>query len=182
MVVGSAYPEVRRAVSEAFSNPTLRLYETDDLRGLEWASALVGCLMIGVGYAKASGVGPGLVAAFTSRGVQEAGRIAAAGGGDERTLLGLAGYGDLLASVEQPDRPEILLGSALGRGASLAEAQAAAKLRIEALTLIPRVHEFAALHSVKAPIFEALTRGILAARPVAEVIQALMASPVEGFV
>ena len=64
----------------------------------------------------------------------------------------------------------------------LREAQAAAKLRIEALTLIPRVHEFATTHGVKAPIFEALTRGILAARPVAEVIQALMASPVEGFV
>jgi glycerol-3-phosphate dehydrogenase (NAD(P)+) len=182
MVVGSAYAEVRRAVSDAFSGPTLRLYETDDLRGLEWASALVGCLMIGAGYGKACDVGAGLVAAFISRGIQEAGRIAAAAGGDERTLLGLAGYGDLLASVEQPDRPEILLGAALGRGKTLEEAKAEARLRVEAVDLIPRIAEFAATQKVSAPIFGALSEGMLKAQPVAEVIKKLMTSPVDGFV
>jgi len=182
MVVGSSYPEVRKAVSEAFVTPTLRLYETDDLRGLEWASALVGCLMIGAGYAKASGFGAGMVAAFISRGVQEAGRIAAAAGGDERTLLGLAGYGDLLASVEQPARPEIKLGTALAAGKSLDQAKGEAKLRVEALELIPRVNAWAAAHKVKAPIFRALAEGILAAEPAAEVVHQLMTGPVEGFV
>lgn len=182
MVVGSPYAEVRKAVAQAFVTPTLRLYETDDLRGLEWASALVGCLMIGAGYAKASGFGAGLVAAFISRGVQEAGRIAAAAGGDERTLLGLAGYGDLLASVEQPGRPEIVLGTALAHGKSLEGAKAEAKLRIEALELIPRVAEWAVAHKVKAPIFQSLANGILAAAPVSEVVHQLMTSPVESFV
>jgi len=182
MVVGSAYPEVRRAVSQAFVTPTLRLYETDDLRGLEWASALVGCLMIGVGYAKASGFGAGLIAAFISRGVQEAGRIAASAGGDERTLLGLAGYGDLLASVEQPGRAEIQLGAALARGKSLAQAKDEARLRVEALHIIPRVVEWGASHKVKVPIFKALADGILAEQPATEVVHQLMTSPVEGFV
>jgi glycerol-3-phosphate dehydrogenase (NAD(P)+) len=182
MVVGSAYPEVRKAVAEAFVTPVLRLYETDDLRGLEWASALVGCLMIGVGYAKASGFGAGLVAAFISRGVQEAGRIAAAAGGDERTLLGLAGYGDLLASVEQPARPEIVLGAALAKGKTLSEAKDDARLRIEALDLIPRVAEWATAHKVSAPIFSALANGILASLPVSDVVHQLMTSPVESFV
>jgi glycerol-3-phosphate dehydrogenase (NAD(P)+) len=122
------------------------------------------------------------VAAFISRGIQEAARIAAAAGGDERTLLGLAGYGDLLAAVEQPERPEIILGAALGRGKSLADAKAEAKLRIEALELVPRVVEFAESHKVKAPIFHALAGGILSARPVAAVVHELMTSPVEGFV
>jgi len=182
MVVGSAYPEVRRAMTQAFVTPALRIYETDDLRGLEWASALVGCLMIGVGYAKAAGVGAGLVAALISRGVQEAGRIAAAAGGDERTLLGLAGYGDLLASVEQPGRPEIMLGAALAAGKSLEQATREVPLRIEALSLIPRVAEWAAAHKVNAPIFHALTHGVLAAQSAAEVAHQLMTSPVEGFV
>ena len=182
MVVGSPYGEVRKAVAHAFVTPTLRLYETDDLRGLEWASALVGCLMIGAGYAKASGFGAGLVAAFISRGVQEAGRIAAAAGGDERTLLGLAGYGDLLASVEQPGRPEIALGAALAKGKTLEEAKSGITLRIEALELIPRVAEWALVRKVKAPIFQALAHGILAAAPAAEVVHQLMTGPVESFV
>ncbi len=182
MVVGSAYAEVRRAVSDGFGTDVLRIYETDDLRGLEWASALVGCLMIAVGYAKASGVGAGLVAALISRGVQEAGRIAAAGGGDERTLLGLAGYGDLLASVEQPERPEIVLGAALAAGKTLDQAKGAAKLRIEALELIPRVAAWAAERKVSAPIFHALANGVLSSLTPAEVARQLMSSPVEGFV
>ena len=182
MVIGSAYPEVRRAFIDAFGSPSLRLYETDDLRGLEWASALVGCLMIGVGYAKAAGFGPGLIAALISRGIQEVGRMAAAAGGNEHTLLGLAGYGDLLASVEQPERPEILLGAALAQGKTLEEARAAAKLRVEALTLIPRVVEWAVAHQVKAPIFHALANGVLSARAATAVVHELMTSPIEGFV
>jgi glycerol-3-phosphate dehydrogenase (NAD(P)+) len=182
MVSGSAYPEVNDALREAFVTPSLRLYCTDDLRGLEWASALVGCLAIGVGYAQAVGLGAGLIAALISRGVQEAGKIASAAGGEERTLLGLAGYGDLLASVEQPDRPEIILGTALAHGKTLEEAQALAKLRVEALTLIPRVADWAAGHRVKAPIFHALSHGVLSMRPASAVVHDLMTSPVEGFV
>lgn len=182
MVVGSQYPEVRRAFIDSFGTPTLRLYETDDLRGLEWASALVGCLMIGIGYAKASGFAPGLIATLISRGIQEVGKMAAAAGGDERTLFGLAGYGDLLASVEQPDRPEIILGTALAQGKTLEEAKALAKLRVEALTLIPRVADWAGGHKVKAPIFHALAHGVLSLRPAAAVVHDLMTSPVEGFV
>ncbi len=100
LVAASRFPEVTRALTKVFGTPTLRVYSTPDLRGLEWASALVGCLAIGIGFAKGVGLSPGLVAAVLCRSMAEAGRIAAAAGGDERTLLGLAGYGDLLASVE----------------------------------------------------------------------------------
>jgi glycerol-3-phosphate dehydrogenase (NAD(P)+) len=182
MVVGSPYPEVRRSFIQAFMTPNLRIYETDDLRGLEWASALVGCLMIGVGYAKAAGFGPGAVAALISRGIQEVGRMAAAAGGDEHTPLGLAGYGDLLASVEQPDRPEIMIGAALAQGKTLDEAKELAKLRVEALTLIPRVVDWAAGHRVKAPIFHAIAHGVLTARSPTALMHDLMTSPIEGFV
>jgi glycerol-3-phosphate dehydrogenase (NAD(P)+) len=91
LVCGSAFPEVSSAVAEAFGSRALRVYTTTDLRGLEWASALVGCLAIGIGLAQEAGVSPGLVAAVISRGVEEAARIAEAAGGEERTLLGLAG-------------------------------------------------------------------------------------------
>jgi glycerol-3-phosphate dehydrogenase (NAD(P)+) len=179
MVCGSPFPEVNDAVQQAFGSPSLRLYCTDDLRGLEWASALVGCLAIGVGYAQAVGLGAGLLAAFISRGVQEAGKIASAAGGDERTLLGLAGYGDLLASIEQNERPEIVMGAALAKGKSLEEATREAKLRVEAVELIPRVLAWTERHRVSAPIFTALARGVLSARPADAIVHDLMTAPVE---
>ena len=165
MVVGSCFPEVTSAVKAAFECPTLRVYTTSDLRGLEWASALVGCLSIGVGFANGAGAGPGLVAALISRAVDEASRIAAAAGADDRTMHGLAGYGDLLASIALSDRPEVALGRALARGASLGEAIDRAKLRVEAVDLVPRVVQFAKERRVHAPAFTALAELLQGASP-----------------
>jgi glycerol-3-phosphate dehydrogenase (NAD(P)+) len=156
MVCGSHYPEVIHAVTRAFSHSSLRVYGTPDLRGLEWASALVGCLSVGVGYADQAGAGPGLLAALISRGVDEAARIAAAAGADERTMLGLGGYGDLLASIRLADRPEVVLGRALARGRSLDEGCGEAKLRVEAISLIPRIARFATEARIAAPTFDVL--------------------------
>ena len=156
MVCGSHYPEVTAAVTTAFQHGMLRVFGTPDLRGLEWASALVGCLAIGVGFAEQAGAGPGLLAASISRGVDEAARIAAAVGAEERTMLGLGGYGDLLASIALEDRPEVLLGKALARGRSLEEAIVEARLRVEAITLIPRIVSFAKERRVPAATFDAL--------------------------
>jgi len=179
IVGGSRYPEVNDALVAAFGHPTLRVYTTDDLRGLEWASALVGCLAIGVGFAHGMGLGAGLSAAVIARSIQEAGRIAAAAGGDEKTLLGLAGYGDLLASIEQRERPEVALGRALAAGTSLADALRAAGQRVEAVDLIPRVNAWATKHAVRAPIFRALTEGVMTARSPDVIIRELMTGPIE---
>jgi glycerol-3-phosphate dehydrogenase (NAD(P)+) len=156
LVCGSHYPDVIAAATAAFQSRSLRVYSTPDLRGLEWASALVGCLSIGVGFAKAAGAGPGLVAALISRGVDEAARIVAAAGAEERTMLGLGGYGDLLASIAHEDRPEVVLGRAMAEGRSLEQAITDARLRVEAVELVPSVVAFARERRVAAPTFRAI--------------------------
>jgi glycerol-3-phosphate dehydrogenase (NAD(P)+) len=179
LVCGSQFPEVNHAVHEALSSEHLRLYTTEDRRGLEWASALVGCLAIGIGYAQSLGASPGLVAALLSRAVHEASRLAAAAGGEERTLLGLAGYGDLLASIGQERRPEVMLGHALAEGTKLDAALASVGQRIEAVDLIPRVAAWAEAHGVRTPIFAALARGVLSSRPAEDIVHELMTGPIE---
>jgi glycerol-3-phosphate dehydrogenase (NAD(P)+) len=170
MVVGSEFADVCSAVKGSLSSQWLRIHVTRDLCGLEWASALVGCLSIGVGYAQArTDVSPGLLAALISRAVDEAAAIAVAAGASEKTLYGLGGYGDLLASMALPDRPEVVVGRALAAGSTLADAQREAKLRVEAVELVPRIVRFAARRGVTCPIFGALGQ-ILAGSGKAEVI------------
>ncbi len=151
------------------SGPWLRVYSTHDLKGLEWASAMVGCMSIGVGFAKAAGAGPGLLAALISRAVHDAGRIAGVAGAEEPTMYGLGGYGDLLASIALDHRPEVVLGRALGAGKSLEEAKREAGLRIEAVELIPRILTFAKKHGVVAPAFEGLG-SMLACEPAERIL------------
>jgi glycerol-3-phosphate dehydrogenase (NAD(P)+) len=105
------------------------------------------------------------VAALISRGVDEAARIMVAAGGEERTMLGLGGYGDLLASIALEDRPEVVLGKALAQGVSLDEALTRAQLRIEAVPLIPKIVQFAEDRRVHANTFRALCDVLDGARP-----------------
>ncbi len=161
MVCASRYPEVTRALGDVLRSPSLRIDATGDLLGLEWASALVGCLAIGVGYARGLGMGPGLLAAVITRAMEEGARLAAAAGGDERTLLGLAGYGDLLASIAQTERPEVVLGESLAKGKELSQALADAGQRVEAVELAGRVVAWARARGVQAPVLEALASSIL---------------------
>jgi len=175
MVCGSHYPEVIAAATRAFQHGALRVYGTSDLRGLEWASALVGCLSVGVGFADQAGAGPGLLAALISRGVDEAARIAAAAGADEKTMYGLGGYGDLLASIRLADRPEVVLGRALAQGRGLEEGCAEAKLRVEAIALIPRVARFAREMRLPTPTFDALVT-ILEGKGAAGIVERMFAA------
>jgi glycerol-3-phosphate dehydrogenase (NAD(P)+) len=179
MVCGSRYPEVTGALLEAFSHPLLRLFETRDLLGLEWASALVGCLAIGVGFARGLGLGPGLLAAVITRAVEEGARLAEVAGGEERTLLGLAGYGDLLASISQTERPEVRVGEALANGRTLEEAVREAGQRVEAIEVTGRVVRWASARGVAAPVFTALARAILSEKRASDaLVRELMAGSV----
>lgn len=158
LIVGSAFPEVQKAVASTFQGPWLRVYATHDIRGLEWSSALVGCLAVGLGFAQAGGAGPGLLAALISRGMHDAQRIAVLAGAEPDTIYGLGGYGDLLASIALDHRPEVVIGRALAKGRSLEEARKEAELRVEAVDLIPRLLAFARANGLATPAFEGLAR------------------------
>ena len=106
--------------------------------------------------AEQAGAGPGLLAALISTAVDECAKILVMAGAEERTMLGLGGYGDLLASIALEDRPEVVLGKALARGQTLDQAVSEAKLRVEAIELIPRLSSFAKESKVPAVTFDAL--------------------------
>lgn len=180
MVVGSRYPEVIKVVRHALGAASLRIYATEDLTGLEWASALTSILAVAVGFARGVGLGAGVLAAFVTRGVHEAARIAAAAGAEERTFLGLGGFGDLLAATNEDARPEIRFGEAVARGAAVQDAMKTIGQRVEAIDLAPRVAAFAAKHRINAPIFTSIAHAIFAQRPPAELVRDLMMGPIVG--
>ena len=93
-------------------------------------------------------------------------------------LLGLAGYGDLLASIAQAERPEVIFGRALASGKTRAQALEQVKEHLEAVDLIPRVVAFAKAHKVTAPIFQALADGVLQGRNREALVGELMTLPV----
>jgi glycerol-3-phosphate dehydrogenase (NAD(P)+) len=175
IAAASRYPEVLEAVRGALASPMLRVSETHDLTGLEWSSALVGALMVALGYARAAGVSAGLLAGLMTRGMHEAMRIGVAAGAEEHTFWGVAGFGDLMAAMGDTARPEVRFGERLFSGVDAGEARRANEMRIEAVELVPRLMAFARDQRLQIPVFAALDRVLKGEADKTSILPALMA-------
>jgi glycerol-3-phosphate dehydrogenase (NAD(P)+) len=151
-IVGTRFPEVTEAVRAAIGGPSLRIYETTDVTGVEVASAIVGLLSLVVGYAQAAGLDPGTLAVLVTRGLAEGARVGAALGAEQSTFSGLAGSGDLIAAVAGDERPETRLGRALAEGVPREEAARKVGAHIEGVNIARRVATFASRVGLDAPI------------------------------
>jgi glycerol-3-phosphate dehydrogenase (NAD(P)+) len=158
-VVGSDFPEVIDAVRLALAGEGSRLYGTSDLVGTELASALVGLLLVVLGFAQGLGMAPAMLGVLSSRGLAEVARIGVAAGARRETFHGLAGFGDVVAAVGGDSRPELALGRALAdRSERLERGDAEADLRrvvgsnVEGIEVARRVVDFAQARGVDTPI------------------------------
>jgi glycerol-3-phosphate dehydrogenase (NAD(P)+) len=174
-IVGTLFPEVADAVRESLAGQSLRVYQTEDVVGVEVASAMVGMLALALGFAAGIGVGPSALGTMATRGIVESNRIAATLGASERTMFGLAGFGDLAAALAGDDRPETRLGRALAAGKPLAEAAREAGAYIEGVTIARRVTAHGARVGVDTPIARATAAVVDGALATAEALVALIA-------
>lgn len=177
-VVGTRFPEVTEATREALGD-ALRLYETDDVVGVEVASAMVGLLAIAAGYARGRGVSPSLLAVLVSRGMAEAARVGRALGAVERTFGGLAGFGDFVSVVAGDQRPELLVGEALATGEALDDAARAAGAHVEAIRVAGQIAAFGERAGVATPITRIVAEVLDGRLSADEAIARLMARAVE---
>jgi len=168
LVVASQYDEVCDCVQTALRSQRLRIYQTNDLHGIQLAGAMVPVLAAAVGLADGAGLGAAARGLVVARGLAEARRLARALGADPSTLQGLAGLGDLASALSRDDHPDIMLGRDLARGELAPEAEtcqtAAAAVRqgerlgVE-LPLTAAVHGVATgVRDVKAAVRDLMTR------------------------
>ena len=106
------------SLQEKISTPTLRLYRSTDPRGAELGGALKNVIAIAAGVAIGAGFGESARAALIARGFAEIARLSAALGGEQETLFGLSGLGDLVLTCTSEKSRNYKYGMALGRGDS----------------------------------------------------------------
>ena len=109
-------PAFAREVAALLRGDTLRVYETDDLVGVEVGGAVKNVLAIAAGLADGLGCGHNARAALITRGLAEISRLAVALGGRRETLMGLAGLGDLVLTCTGDASRNRRVGLALARG------------------------------------------------------------------
>lgn len=116
MVVASGFDEVVRETRRLLNlPPTVRIYGSRDVIGVELASAMAGAYTVALGLGDGIGIGPGPRAVLITRAVAEASRLSETAGGQGRTMSGLAGLGNVLVRAGDADDPDYQLGQALAR-------------------------------------------------------------------
>jgi glycerol-3-phosphate dehydrogenase (NAD(P)+) len=99
-VVASRDPAMARAAQELLmTDHTFRVYTQADVKGVELGGALKNVLAIGAGISDGLGFGDNTKAALMTRGLMEMTQLGVASGGKALTFLGLAGVGDLMATM-----------------------------------------------------------------------------------
>jgi glycerol-3-phosphate dehydrogenase (NAD(P)+) len=178
LTLASADEALARALSHALRGPSLRLYHSTDVRGVEIGGATKNVLAIACGVAAGLGLGASAGAALIARGFAELRRFAAAYDARPATLMGLSGLGDLVLTCSTPQSRNFSFGVALGRGASRAEA-GAGKLVEGALTAATLV-QMARAREVEMPICATVVALLEGAIDVAGAVGALLARPLKG--
>ncbi|MBI4893641.1 MAG: NAD(P)-dependent glycerol-3-phosphate dehydrogenase [Acidobacteria bacterium] len=152
IVIASHDAELAKAVQQAFAGPTFRLYTNSDPVGVEIGASLKNVIAIAAGVCAGLGLGANTMAALITRGLAEITRLAVAAGGQQRTLAGLAGLGDLVLTCNGELSRNRTVGFQLGQGRPLNEILSGMKMVAEGVQTTFAAVDLAARLSVEMPI------------------------------
>jgi glycerol-3-phosphate dehydrogenase (NAD(P)+) len=177
VVVASPSAEAARLVQQQFRGPSLRLYATDDVVGVEIGGALKNVVAIAAGVVESLGLGHNAMAALITRGLVEISRLATAMGGRPDTLAGLSGLGDLVLTCTGYRSRNRQVGIELGRGRSLEDILRGQRMVAEGLRTAQAALDLGARHGVELPITEQMQAVIDGVRTPQAALAELMLRP-----
>ncbi len=156
LVAASAHESVRQTLVAAFHSPSLRVYASDDMIGVEVGGAVKNVLAIATGLCDGLGLGLNARAALITRGLAEMTRLGLALGAQASTFMGLSGLGDLVLTATGDLSRNRQVGLALAQGQTLAQATAKLGHVAEGVYSARTVVQRAAHLGVEMPIAQAV--------------------------
>lgn len=173
LVAAAADDAVARRVQELFATPTLRIYRSADVIGVELGGVIKNVIAIAAGISDGLDLGSSARAALITRGLAEMTRLVVAAGGRAETMAGLAGLGDLVLTCTGALSRNRALGLRLATGASAVE-PAAGEPVAEGAANARAVRALAARLGVETPIVAAVCRVLYEAAPATAMVEELL--------
>ena len=142
------------AVAKAASNSYFTSFTNGDVIGTEFGGILKNLIAVAIGIVNGVGYGQNTKASIMTRGLAEMSRFSEAYGGKKKTMKGLAGLGDLIATAESPLSRNHKAGEMLGKGYRLNEVIKRLSQTAEGLSSIAPVLALAEAKGIRMPIVE----------------------------
>lgn len=155
-VIASLNSELKALIKNALESEKFKIYESADVKGVEYAGALKNIYAICCGIGDKLDVGENAIGLIITRSMTEMSKFAVHKGANPITFLGLAGMGDLVATCTSKLSRNFSLGRRLAKGDSLEEAKAAIGQVAEGLRTLEVVYEEANKNNLPMPLVNAL--------------------------
>ncbi len=131
-----------------------RTYTTTDIISVQVGGAVKNVLAIAAGIADGIGFGANTRAALVTRGIAEIIRLNTALGGQQETLMGLAGLGDLILTCTDNQSRNRRFGLALGQGKNKDTAIKEIGQEVEGISAARETYKLAKKYGIDMPITE----------------------------
>ena len=152
LVMASKDKEVRELVQDAFMCSHMRVYTSEDVKGVELGGALKNIIAFCAGVAAGVGFGDNTFAALITRGLGEISRLGVALGGQKDTFFGLSGLGDLIVTCLSEHSRNRRAGKLIGQGKTLEEAKKEVGMVIESIDNIDVAYALSKKYNIEVPI------------------------------
>jgi glycerol-3-phosphate dehydrogenase (NAD(P)+) len=149
-----ACADVDRAneVARTCSNDYFTVFTNQDVIGTELGGVLKNLIAVAIGIVNGLGYGQNTKASIMTRGLTEITKFAVAHGARRRTMFGLAGLGDLIATSESSLSRNFRAGEMLGKGFTKREVLKRMGTTAEGLSSVEPVLESAVQKGIEMPI------------------------------
>ena len=174
VVIASEDAALATEIRHALSTPTMRLYSSADVVGVELGGATKNVIAIAAGTVSGLGLGDNTLAALITRGLHEITRLGVACGGQPRTFAGLAGLGDLVLTCTGALSRNRRAGIELAAGRKLAEITGETQMVAEGIRNSAAIARPAPRHGVEMPITEQMVAVIYQGKDPRRAVDELM--------
>jgi len=154
VTVAATHSEYGKRIARILHAGNFRAYISDDVIGAELGGAVKNVLAVATGISDGLAFGNNARAALITRGLAEMMRLGKALGAREKTLIGLAGMGDLVLTSTGDLSRNRRLGLALGAGKNLKQAIAEIGQVVEGIGTSAEVWRLAQRYEIDMPISE----------------------------
>ena len=156
LVIASEDEKVKNLVQDVFMNEYMRLYTSNDVKGVELGGALKNIIAFCSGVAAGIGFGDNTFAALITRGLVEIRKLGIALGGKEETFYGLSGLGDLIVTCLSEHSRNRKAGKLIGQGKTIEETKKEVGMTIESIDNIEVAKELSDKLNLEMPILNSV--------------------------
>ncbi|WP_428357063.1 NAD(P)H-dependent glycerol-3-phosphate dehydrogenase [Methyloprofundus sp.] len=154
VTIGATQQDFADQLAYIMHSPRFRTYTTNDIISVQVGGAVKNVLAIAAGIADGIGFGANTRAALVTRGIAEMMRLNNALGGQQETLMGLAGLGDLILTCTDNQSRNRRFGMALGQGKDKEQAIQEIGQEVEGISAAKETYMLAKKYGLDMPISE----------------------------